>query len=165
MSIRSFRIDLNRHRSDLSVSDRCLIEVDPRVFHYSDVKMREMASRITGISVCSTVCSGVNKRKQQSFASLAFVRGIHRSTVDVPHKRPVTRKMFRFDDVIMSRPGECVANDLPDLSVTPPAQQLCLWDHPQQNTHVTSVSDPAARDPPTNGRSGINMNHIWKNTN
>ena len=33
--------------------------------------------------------------------SLAFVRGIHRWPVNSPHKGPVTRKMFPFDDVIM----------------------------------------------------------------
>ena len=32
---------------------------------------------------------------------LAFVRGIHRSPVNSPHKGLVTRKMFPFDDVIM----------------------------------------------------------------
>ena len=32
---------------------------------------------------------------------MAFVRAIHRSPVDYPHKGPVTRKMFPFDDVIM----------------------------------------------------------------
>ena len=33
---------------------------------------------------------------------LAFVRGIHRGPVNSPHKWPVSRKMFPFDDVIMS---------------------------------------------------------------
>ena len=33
--------------------------------------------------------------------SLVFVRGIHRRRVDSPHKGPVTRKKFPFDDVIM----------------------------------------------------------------
>ena len=32
---------------------------------------------------------------------LPFVRGIQRSPVNSPHKWPVTRKMFPFDDVIM----------------------------------------------------------------
>ena len=32
---------------------------------------------------------------------MAFVRGIHRWPVNSPHKGPVTRKMFPFDDVIM----------------------------------------------------------------
>ena len=37
--------------------------------------------------VCQAVCSGVNQRKHQSSASLAFVRGIHRWPVDPPHKQ------------------------------------------------------------------------------
>ena len=41
-------------------------------------------------------------KKTSSFASLVFVRGIHRWSVNSPHKRPVTRKMLSFDDVIMS---------------------------------------------------------------
>ena len=42
-----------------------------------------------------------DQRKHQSSASLAFVRRIHRRPVNSPHKWPVTRKMFSFDDVIM----------------------------------------------------------------
>ena len=44
---------------------------------------------------------GADQRKHQSSASLAFVRGIHWRPVNSPHKWPVTRKMFPFDDVIM----------------------------------------------------------------
>ena len=40
-------------------------------------------------------------KKHQSSASLAFVGGIQRSPVNSPHKGPVTRKMFPFDDVTM----------------------------------------------------------------
>ena len=43
-----------------------------------------------------------DQRKHQSSASLAFVRGIHQGPVNSPHKWPVTRKMFPFDDVIMT---------------------------------------------------------------
>ena len=43
------------------------------------------------------VCSGVDQRKHQSTASLTFVRGIYRWTVDSPHKGPVTWKMFPVD--------------------------------------------------------------------
>ena len=43
---------------------------------------------------------GSDQRKYQSSASLACVRGIHRWPVNCPHKGPVTRKMFPFDDVI-----------------------------------------------------------------
>ena len=64
--------------------------------------MSAMASQITGVSiVCSTAGSGADQRKHQNSASLAFVRGIHRWTVNSPHKRPVTRKMLPFDDIIM----------------------------------------------------------------
>ena len=73
------------------------------VFHCSDVIMSPMASQITSlVIVYSTVYSGTDQRKHQSPASLAFVWGIHRWSVNSPHKGPVTRKMFPFDDVIMS---------------------------------------------------------------
>ena len=72
------------------------------VCHYNDVKMGAMASQITSHTIFySTVYSGVDQRKHQSPASLAFVRGIHREPVNSPHKWPVTRKMFTFDDVTM----------------------------------------------------------------
>ena len=70
--------------------------------HNSDVTMSAMSFKITSVSsVCAPVCSGADQRIPQSSASLAFVRGIHRSPVDSPHKGPVTRKMFPFDEVIM----------------------------------------------------------------
>ena len=70
--------------------------------HYNDVIMSAMASQITSLAIVySTVYSGTDQRKHQSSASLAFVRGIHRSPVNSPHKWPVTRKMFPSDDVIM----------------------------------------------------------------
>ena len=52
--------------------------------------------------VYSTVYPGADQRKHQSPASLAFVRGIHQGPVNSPHKWPVTRKLFPFDDVIMT---------------------------------------------------------------
>ena len=70
--------------------------------HYNDVIMGAMASQITSLTIVySTVYSRKHQRKHQSSASLAFVRGIHRWPVNSPHKGPVTRKMFPFDDVIM----------------------------------------------------------------
>ena len=71
--------------------------------HYDDVIMTMLASQITSLTVVySIVYSDVNQRKHQSSASLAFVREIHRGPVNFPHKWPVTRKMFPFDDVIMN---------------------------------------------------------------
>ena len=70
---------------------------------YSDVTMGAMASQITSLTIVySTVYLGAGQRKHQSSASLAFVRRIPRWPVNSPHKWPVTRKMFPFDDVIMS---------------------------------------------------------------
>ena len=73
------------------------------ILHYSGVIMGAMAYQITSLTIVySTVYLGVDQRKHQSSASLAFVRGIHRSPVNSPHKWPVTRKMLPFDDVIMN---------------------------------------------------------------
>ena len=70
--------------------------------HYNDVIMTTIASQITSLTIVySTVYSDADQSKHQSSASLAFVWGIHRGPVNSPHKWPVTRKMFPFDDVIM----------------------------------------------------------------
>ena len=64
--------------------------------------MGMVASQITSLTIVySTVYSDTDQRKYQSSASLVFVRGIHRGPVNSPHKWPVTRKIFPFDDVIM----------------------------------------------------------------
>ena len=46
--------------------------------------------------------------RNQSSASLAFVRGIHRWPVNSPHKGPVTWKMFPYDHVIMNAGNEAL---------------------------------------------------------
>ena len=70
--------------------------------HYSDLIMSAIGSEITGVLIiCLIVCPGTDQRKQQSSALLAFVRGIHRWPVNSPHKGPVMREIFPFDDVIM----------------------------------------------------------------
>ena len=64
--------------------------------------MGATVSQITSITIVySTVYPHAEERKHQRSASLAFVRGINREPVNSPHKWPVTRKMFLFDDVIM----------------------------------------------------------------
>ena len=72
------------------------------LLHYGDVIMSVIASQITSLTIVySSIYSGADQRKHQSSASLAFVKGIHRRPVNSPHKGPVTREMFPFDDVIM----------------------------------------------------------------
>ena len=66
--------------------------------------MSVIASQTTGVSiVCSTIGSGADQREHQSSASLAILKGICRCPVNSSHKRPVMRKMFPIDDVIIIR--------------------------------------------------------------
>ena len=60
-------------------------------------------------------------KKQQSSASLAFVRGIHRWPVNFSQKEPVTRKMFPCDDVTMPR----WQHDMETLSALLPMAPFC----------------------------------------
>ena len=53
--------------------------------HYSDVIMGTIRYQMTSLAIVySTVYSGADQRKQQSSASLAVVRGIHRWPVNFP---------------------------------------------------------------------------------
>ena len=53
-------------------------------------------------SVCADAGNHYSdQRNHLSSTSLAFVRGIHRWPVNSPHKWPVTRKMFPFNDVMI----------------------------------------------------------------
>ena len=68
-------------------------------------------------------------KRHQSSASLAFVRGIHRRPANSPHKGPVTRKMFPFDDVIMHFITSTQLHSIPWLSLD------CLCDE-LYNTYI-----------------------------
>ena len=69
---------------------------------YNDVIRGAIASQITRLTIVySTVYLGADQTKHRSSASLAFEREIHRWPVNSPHKWPVTRKIFPFDDIIM----------------------------------------------------------------
>ena len=67
-----------------------------------------------------------DQRKHQRPASLAFVRRIHRWPVNSPHKRPVMRKMFSFDDVIMRTHVTTLVTDL--------VHKHFVWNHSRFNT-------------------------------
>ena len=70
--------------------------------HYNDVIMGVIMSQITNITIVySIVYSDADQRKHKMSALLAFAWGIHWGQVNSPHKWPVRRKMFPFDDVIM----------------------------------------------------------------
>ena len=99
---------------------RCAVSLIAHL-HYNDVITNAMASQITSLTIVySTVYSGTDQRKHQSSATLAFVRGIYRWPVNSPHKEPVTRKMFPFDDVTMPWNFgvifQCIVEYYPQLS-------------------------------------------------
>ena len=64
--------------------------------------MGTIASQITSLTIVySTIYSGIDQRKHQSSASLAFVWGNHQGPVgpvNASHKWPVMRKLFPFDE-------------------------------------------------------------------
>ena len=81
----------------------CLVTSSKSVPNHKVIMVTSLwPSQITSLTIVfSTFYSDADQRKHQSPASLAFVRGIHRSPVNSPHNWPVTRKMFPFDNVIM----------------------------------------------------------------
>ena len=98
--------------------------------HNYDVIMDTIASQITSLTIAySTVYSDADQSKYQSSASLAFVREMASKW---PHKWPVTRKMFPFDDVIMDyssrvsmRLKTLSNNDL--ICTVISSFDVCLW--------------------------------------
>ena len=84
----------------------------------------KFAYQITGVTIIySTICSGADKKKHQSSASLAFVTRIDRWTVNSPQKGPVTRQKFPFDDVIIY-PSGLVATSLMIIEMQCKTRQL-----------------------------------------
>ena len=64
--------------------------------------MGTMAAQITRLTIVySTVYSRRRPKKTSKLHVTGLVREIHRWQVNSPHKGPVTRKMFPFDDVVM----------------------------------------------------------------
>ena len=140
------------------------------VEHYDDVIMGTIASQITSLtSVYSTVYSGADQSKHQSSASLAFVWGIHRGPVNSPHKWPVTRKMFPFDDVIMNA-SRSTGTLLSHLGLV---LHICISESGQQGNHwplvVCTLTGPGLPSNVTivvslNKLLNINSSYQWFDT-
>ena len=70
--------------------------------HYNDVTMSAMASQITSLTIVySTVIQAQIKENLKVPRHWPLYEEFTGDQVNSPHKRPVTRKMFPFDDVIM----------------------------------------------------------------
>ena len=66
---------------------------------------------------------------------LAFVRGIHRWPVNSPHKGPVTRKKFPFDDVTMQ-----INMDTPFFSHADHHRGICSVHWKQNNRTISGIN-------------------------
>ena len=70
--------------------------------HYTDVIITTIASQITSFTlVYLIVYSGADKKKTSKLCVTSHCAGKSPGPVNSPHKWPVTRKMFPFDDYIM----------------------------------------------------------------
>ena len=95
-----------------------------------------MASQLSGNSIVfSTDCSGAHKIKHQSSASLVFVRGIHRWSVNSPDEGPVTGKMFPFYVIIMSQLQHTRTTGLMNIPCGSEAPVTC----PDEHTTILSL--------------------------
>ena len=71
------------------------------LFHYNDVIMSAMASNHRRLECVLNNLLSYRSRIHQISLAMAFAGGIHRWPMDSFGERPVTRKMFSFDDVII----------------------------------------------------------------
>ena len=73
-------------------------------WHYSDVKMSAMASKPPAPRLFTQpFVQAQIKENTKAPRHWPFMRGIHRWPANSSHKGPAKRKMFPFDDVIMTR--------------------------------------------------------------
>ena len=72
------------------------------LIHYNDTMMSAMASQITSVFIVyPTLCLGADQRKKSKPRVTGLFAGSSQVTDEFATQRPVTRKMFPFDDVIM----------------------------------------------------------------
>ena len=125
--------------------------------------MGAIASQVTSLTIVySAVYSDADQRKYQSSASLAFVRGIHRGSVNPTHKWPVTRKMFPFDDVIMEKihifDCACALTRATTTLAPLSANWELKWLLPRWQVHLLITRTPLTYHPRT---LQINHAHHW----
>ena len=102
--------------------------------HHSDVIMGTMASQTTSLTIVYN--NRLERRRSKKTSKLrvtGLCAGIHRWPVNSPHKGPVTRKMFPFDDVIMITTAPLISRNiifkLWQLPKQPVTRMLSVWRH------------------------------------
>ena len=109
------------------------IECHTNALHRNNVIISSLASQITSITIVySTVYSDADQKENSKVPRhWPFLRGIHRSPVNSPHKWPVTRKMLPFDDVIMRNQRITTYNSTQqsaNIMCDSSGVHICLWD-------------------------------------
>ena len=96
---------MNMHEESLGykLGDHCHAAMLSDLY-YCDAIMGAVASQITSLPH-DCLLNRLFRRRSMNTSKLRVtclcVRGIHRGPVNSPHKCPVTRKIFPFDDVII----------------------------------------------------------------
>ena len=83
--------------------------------HYCDVIMGKIASQITNITIVYSSLFGRRSTKMSKLRVTGLCAGNSPGTGESPGKRPVTRKMFPFDDVIMRFCGDMMRVSLRNI--------------------------------------------------
>ena len=99
---------------------------------------------------------GTDHIKHKSTASLAFVREIHRSLVNSPHKGPVKRKMLTFDYVIIVMGIKIKANEFFSC-----LSSSAHWSFAKWVPHPLEILDKYDCDfSSTHYRHNVNLSHV-----
>ena len=130
----NIKLVILKHISRIDVwSISCGVVLRWMLWHYDDVKMSAMASQITSLTIVySTVYSRHRSKKTSKLRVTGLCAGNSPGPVNSPHKGPVTRKMFPFDNVIM-RPYWWLVNigrgAFRHQAITSTSVDLVLWYH------------------------------------
>ena len=111
--------------------------------HCSDVIMAQWRLKSPGSRLFTQPF--IQAQIKENIKAPAFVWGIYRCPVNSPHKWPVTRKMFPFDDIIMDHASiQSATNLIYHGSVNalskPRPSTLPEWYHWNKKQHKNSVS-------------------------
>ena len=111
---------IGNYNSDHGVTDkRCIILCSINISFYSYLTHKQLETHGCALSThnerdgvsnyrrLDCLLNPADQRQHQRSASRAFMRGIHRWSVDLHHKGSVTRKMLPFDDVITWKNVAC----------------------------------------------------------
>ena len=152
------------------------------VVHYDDVIMTMLASQITSLTVVySIVYSGVNQRKHQSSASLAFVREISRTNGQLRGKcfHLMTSSCLRFIvlccglvsiSLAHTLQGYFTGNVIERVQITMKIKTFSTMPNPQINCCYKNISQswtnrinvPLTAELPPRSYDIINRAHLLK---